>query len=175
MDKLCAAAASSQAGPTVRSYLLTALTKLAARQVLAQQQQGSLLAGGQQGARGEGARTCGARPRVACLLGVQLPGRPRSHTHTHAHTHTHFHAAGSHPACAHTCVCTRARTHAWPHARKAGGAAAQPDKALVPEAAEQLRQAASSRSAELQQRAHEAQALLRCVCVCLFVCLWWWW
>jgi hypothetical protein len=35
-DKLCAAVASAQPSPTTRAYLLTAITKLAAKQLVAQ-------------------------------------------------------------------------------------------------------------------------------------------
>lgn len=55
MDKLCAAVAFSQASPTTRAYLITALTKLAARQLVLQ--------GG-----GGGAAAAALRPEAQDLL-----------------------------------------------------------------------------------------------------------
>jgi hypothetical protein len=40
-DKLCAAVTSAQPSPTTRAYLLTAITKLAAQQLVAQGGQGA--------------------------------------------------------------------------------------------------------------------------------------
>lgn len=66
MDKLCAAVASTKASPTVRAYLLSALTKLAAHQQAA--------AGGGAAAAAGGA-AAGLRPEAREVLSKACSSR----------------------------------------------------------------------------------------------------